>query len=137
MSESLYISPLAEVTTLGEDKIAISVVGRRFTVEDRVGILKSILADAAHGVTLKQLLDSRAESFPPEAVEAAVNALVEARVLLKQNGRSGGDATSTTCSTAASRTACQARPSARNTTTRTGYWRWPARVPAPTRWPLR
>lgn len=89
MSECLYLSPLAEVTTQGEDKIAISVVGRRFTVEDRVGILKSILADAAHGVTLRQLLDDRAESFPPEAVEAAVNALVEAKVLLKQDGRSG------------------------------------------------
>jgi bacteriocin biosynthesis cyclodehydratase domain-containing protein len=89
MSECLYLSPLAEVTAQGEDKIAISVVGRRFTVEDRVGILKSILADAAHGVTLRQLLDDRAESFPPEAVEAAVNALVEAKVLLKQDGRSG------------------------------------------------
>lgn len=93
MSESLYISPLAEVTTLGEDKIAISVVGRRFTVEDRVGILKSILADAAHGVTLKKLLDDRAESFPPEAVEAAVNALVDAKVLLKHDARSGSEAT--------------------------------------------
>jgi len=93
MSESLYISPLAEVTTLSEDKIAISVVGRRFTVEDRVGILKSILTDAAQGVTLARLVEDRAESFPPEAVETAVNALVDAKVLVKADGRSGGDAT--------------------------------------------
>jgi bacteriocin biosynthesis cyclodehydratase domain-containing protein len=93
MSECLYISPLAEVTTLSEDKMAISVVGRRFTVEDRVGILKSILADAAQGVTVAQLVADRAESFPPEAVEVAVNALIEAKVLIKANGRNGSDAT--------------------------------------------
>lgn len=93
MNESLYVSPLAEITTLGEDKIAMSVVGRRFTVEDKVGMLKSILDQAGQGVQLAALTAAMADSFPPEAVEAAVTALVNARVLVRDDARAGGDAT--------------------------------------------
>ncbi|MFC5475536.1 TOMM precursor leader peptide-binding protein [Paraherbaspirillum soli] len=93
MNERLYISPLAEITTIGDDKIVLSVVGRRFTVEDRVGMLKSILANAEQGVTLAALTDRLSENFPAEAVEAAVKALVDTKVLVKRDGRASGDAT--------------------------------------------
>lgn len=93
MNDSLYVSPLAEITTLGDDKIAMSVVGRRFTVEDKVGMLKGILDQAGQGVQLAALTAALADSFPPEAVEAAVTALVNARVLVRDDARAGGDAT--------------------------------------------
>lgn len=95
MNESLYVSPLAEITTLGDDKIAMSVVGRRFTVEDKVGMLKSILDQAGRGVQLAALTASMADSFPPEAIEAAVTALVNTRVLVRDDtrARASGDAT--------------------------------------------
>jgi bacteriocin biosynthesis cyclodehydratase domain-containing protein len=93
MNECLYISPLAEITAIGDDKIALSIVGRRFTVEDRVGMLKSILTDAAKGVTLAALIDNLSEHFPAEAVEAAVKAMVDTKVLVSRDGRATGDAT--------------------------------------------
>lgn len=93
MNDTLYVSPLAEITTLGDDKIAMSVVGRRFTVEDKVGMLKTILGQAGQGVQMAALTESMADSFPPEAVEAAVTALVNTRVLVRDDARAGGDAT--------------------------------------------
>lgn len=93
MNDTLYISPLAEVTVIGDDKIALSVVGRRFTVEDRVGMLKSILRDAESGVQLSTLIENMADLFPAEAVQTAVKALVDTKVLVRRDGRSGGDAT--------------------------------------------
>lgn len=91
--ESLYVSPLAEITTLGDDRIAMSVVGRRFTVDDKVGILRAILARAAQGVRMSELAAALGDSFPPEAVTVAVEALVKARVLVARDGRATGDAT--------------------------------------------
>lgn len=93
MNEALYVSPLAEITILGEDKIALSVVGRRYTVEDRAGMLKGILSAAAHGATTAALAQALADAFPAEAVEVAVKALVDTKVLVRCSGRVSGDAT--------------------------------------------
>lgn len=93
MNECLYVSPLAEITTVGEDRIAMSVVGRRFTVEDKVGMLKTVLARAAQGLRVAELEAELGEHFPPEAVQAAVQALVNARVLVPHDARGHGDAT--------------------------------------------
>jgi bacteriocin biosynthesis cyclodehydratase domain-containing protein len=95
MSDRLYISPLAEVTTIGTEKIALSIVGRRFTVEDQVGMLKRILGHAEKGATFTELTHSMEDEFPAEAVEVAVKALVDTKILVKSNGRISGDATHT------------------------------------------
>ncbi|SFM61541.1 TOMM precursor leader peptide-binding protein [Rugamonas rubra] len=93
MNDCLYVSPLAEITTIGADKIALSVVGRRFTVEDKVGMLKGILALARDGVSRDALVEHMADSFPAEAVDAALKALLDTKVLVRHNGRASGDAT--------------------------------------------
>ncbi|MBJ7310479.1 TOMM precursor leader peptide-binding protein [Rugamonas sp. CCM 8940] len=93
MNDCLYVSPLAEITTIGADKIALSVVGRRFTVEDKVGMLKGILTQARDGISRDALVERMADSFPAEAVDAALKALLDTKVLVRHNGRANGDAT--------------------------------------------
>ncbi|MDK2123271.1 TOMM precursor leader peptide-binding protein [Parachitinimonas caeni] len=93
MNSRLYLSPLAEVTQLGDDKIALSVVGRRFTVEDRAGMIKSILEHAQDGIVLDQLTSTLSAVFPASAVEAAVKSLAQTKVLVSHDARSRGDAT--------------------------------------------
>ena len=92
MTAHLYLSPLAQITAIGAEKIALSVVGRRFTVDDPAGLLKLILARAEHGLDQAALGDQLAEQFPADAIDAAVQALVNTRVLIRHNGRATGDA---------------------------------------------
>jgi bacteriocin biosynthesis cyclodehydratase domain-containing protein len=93
LPESLYISPLAEVTAVDEAKIALSVMGRRFTVEDPMGMLKRLLALAEQGVSHDAAVAALEEEFPAEAVTAAIKALTDTKVLVKRNDRVIGDAT--------------------------------------------
>jgi len=93
MTKRLFISPLAEITTLADDKIALSVVGRRYTVEDRAGLIKRMLAYAENGVELSTLTETFAAEFPDAAVEAAFASLVSARVLVRDDARALGDST--------------------------------------------
>jgi bacteriocin biosynthesis cyclodehydratase domain-containing protein len=93
MNERAFISPLAEITTMGDDKIAISVVGRRFTIEDPFGMIKSILASVEDGISLEDIALALSEHYPADAVQSTLKALVDTKVLVGRDGRAHGDAT--------------------------------------------
>ncbi|MET3135141.1 bacteriocin biosynthesis cyclodehydratase domain-containing protein [Oxalobacteraceae bacterium GrIS 1.11] len=93
MNQRLFVSPLAEITTLGEDKIAISVVGRRYTIEDPFGMIRNILESVENGLELDVISAAMSEHFPADAVQSTLKSLVDTKVLVARDGRSHGDAT--------------------------------------------
>lgn len=93
MNERLYISPLVEITTLGDDKIALSIVGRRYTIEDRFGMIQSILSSAENGLEQDTLRANLSQHFPQDAIETTLKSLIDTKVLVKHNDRGSGDAT--------------------------------------------
>ncbi len=92
MNAHLYLSPLAQITAIGAEKVALSVAGRRFTVDDPAGMLKLILARAEQGLDQAAVCEELADQFPADAIEAAIQALVNTRVLIRHNTRASGDA---------------------------------------------
>src|SRR4029078_4791818 len=86
-------SPLDEISRVGEDKVALSVVGRRYTVEDPAGLIRRILAHAEQGLDLERLAGDLPEHVPLAAAEATVKALADTRVLVPRNTRGASDAT--------------------------------------------
>ena len=93
MTERLFISPLAEITTLDDDKIALSVVGRRYTIEDKIGLTRRILDFAQHGMTSSTLIDSLSNEFSETVLASTIQSLTATGVLVSKDDRAMGEST--------------------------------------------
>ena len=102
MTTMLTISPLAEITTFGTDKIALSLVGRRLTIEDPTGMLKCMLLSTKKGISQTELVSLLAQDYPTDAVTAAIKALCDLNLFIHadQNELQRATSASQRCATA-------------------------------------
>ena len=95
MSEKqYYLSPGLEVVVIDANRLSISLYGRRFTVRDESGIIRSIFEAAREGGTGDAALASQfAEQFGLEIIHPILQSLFNANFLTGQDLRSTHHAT--------------------------------------------
>lgn len=84
-----YLSPVLEVVEMEGDRLAFSVYGKRYTLQDDAGLIRTLMAAAKTGVALSEFKEAHHETHSSLAVDAAVCALVDAKFLVDESaGRS-------------------------------------------------
>lgn len=93
MIKRWFVSSLAEIIILNEDKIAISIVGRRYTIDDPFGMLRSILNYIEDGADMEMIEKGLSECFPAGVVSSTLKSLIDTKVLVEKDSRTHGDST--------------------------------------------
>ncbi|MET3133254.1 bacteriocin biosynthesis cyclodehydratase domain-containing protein [Oxalobacteraceae bacterium GrIS 1.11] len=88
-----YLSPGLDVAIIDAERLSLTLYGKRMTVQDRAGLLRSLIDSAARGLDIHALPEQRFQRYSPDAISATVQFLLNSKILLDVDSRSMADST--------------------------------------------